>query len=107
MPLAPLVTAWADANQGIPESLIGGAGESIGVFPDDPLPVRVELLLAGSWVDITGYVYARDQIQISRGLSSEGQTATAQTCALTINNRDGRFSPRNPNGPWFGVIGRN
>lgn len=71
-----------------------------------PLGLKVELDLAG-WTDITQYVYDRDQLSIARGKSSESANAEPSRCTFTVNNRDGRFSPRNPLSPYYGVIGRN
>lgn len=68
--------------------------------------VRVELL-AGRWVDITGDVYTRDRIEIERGRPDETSDVDPAKCKLTINNRGGKYSPRNPNGPYYGRIGRN
>lgn len=68
---------------------------------------KVELFYDEAWQDITGYVYDRDKIVIKRGRSDEAATPDPSTCHLTINNRDGRFSPRNPVSPLYGKIGRN
>ena len=68
--------------------------------------IKIELDLDG-WTDVTGYVRVRDQLRITRGRRDESGTAGASECQLAFNNRDGRFSPRNPSGPYFGVIGRN
>lgn len=81
-------------------------------FPASPLSVKVELqnvVTAGVWTDITSYVYDRDDsaINIVRGRQDEGGGTQPATCNLTLNNRDGRFSPRNPTGPYYGKIGRN
>jgi hypothetical protein len=76
-------------------------------FPATPLPVKVELQLGGTWSDITPYVYVRDRITIKRGRSSEAKDVDPSTCSLTLDNRDGRFSPRNPSGAYYGLIGRN
>lgn len=103
----------------------GGAGPAlppaspVDTFPLAPLPVRFEILIGTVWVDITasylaepggddgGEVYGRDTPQIKRGRSDE--TATLQTSALnfTVNNRDGRYSPRNPLSPYYGKFGQN
>lgn len=77
------------------------------LFPAEPLPLRVELDAGGVWDDITEYVYKRDQITITRGRSDEGSEVNPTTARLTLNNRDGRFSPRNPTGAYYGLIGRN
>ncbi len=71
------------------------------------LPTLVQLQLDGVWTDITDKVYARDDVQIFRGRSDEGAQVDPSTLTLTLDNRDGRFSPRNPLSPYFGVLGRN
>lgn len=76
-------------------------------FPQTPLEVKVELQLASVWTDVTAYTYTRDPIQIARGRADEASGASPSTCGLTFNNRDGRFSPRNPTGPYYGALGRN
>lgn len=78
-------------------------------FPRSPLPVTVELQLGGDWVDVTQWTYGRDSVPISitRGLTAEGGTLDRSTCQLSFDNRDGRFSPRNPMGPYYGLLGRN
>lgn len=76
-------------------------------FPQDPLDVTVELELDGVWTDVTSYVYTRNPITITRGQPDEGTRTAPSTCTLTLNNRDGRFSPRNPMSPYYGVLGRN
>jgi hypothetical protein len=76
-------------------------------FPADPLDVTVELFYSAAWQDITAYTYTRDDVQISRGAPDEAAHADPSELALTLNNRDGRFSPRNPRSPLFGLIGRN
>lgn len=76
-------------------------------FPDSPLATTVELQVDGTWTDVTGYVYGRDPVSISRGQSAEADSADPSTLGLTVNNRDARFSPRAPAGAWYGRIGRN
>jgi hypothetical protein len=67
----------------------------------------VEIPIDGVWTDITGYTYVRDEIEVTRGRANEASQVEASRCALTLNNRDGRFSPRNPLSPYYGKIGRN
>jgi hypothetical protein len=76
-------------------------------FPQSILDTRVELLLAGVWTDITSYVYVRNPVQITRGHPDEAGSINPTMCSLTLNNRGGRFSPRNPVGPYFGNLTRN
>lgn len=68
----------------------------------------VELFLGGQWVDVTDRpVYYRDLINTSRGRADESSQVERSSARFTINNRDGWASPRNPNGPYYGLIGRN
>lgn len=71
--------------------------------------VKVELFYSGSWHDITltEGVYTRDPITITRGRPDESQRVTPSTLNLTINNRNGYYSPRNPRSPLYRLIGRN
>ncbi|XKK40309.1 hypothetical protein HFP72_06455 [Nocardiopsis sp. ARC36] len=69
--------------------------------------VLVELMVGGQWVDITRDVYVREDISISRGRADEGAEVDPGTCSLVLNNRSGRYSPRNPRSPYHGRIGRN
>lgn len=61
----------------------------------------------GSWTDISDHVYYRNRIQITQGQQDETSQVQPGTCQFTLNNRDGRFSPRNPLSPYYGLIGRN
>jgi hypothetical protein len=79
-------------------------------FPQDVLGIRVDLLLNNTWTNLTSpnYVLRRDSlIQISRGRADEAATVSPSRCSLSLNNRDGRFTSRNPVGPYYGAIGRN
>lgn len=67
----------------------------------------VELYYGGVWNDVTSYVYHRDGINITRGRQDEAGDLEPGTLTLTLNNRDGRFSPRNPASPLYGNVGRN
>lgn len=102
--IAALTMAWNRRMGGIAGPL-SASGEA-----NNGEPVQVELLVNGVWVDITAYVMVRDDsgnISITYGGRDEGSTAEQATCALLLDNRDGRFSPRNPVGTYYGLIGRN
>ena len=71
------------------------------------LDVHVELWIDAAWEEVTDYVFTRDPMTITRGRSAEGGQVEPSSCTLTVDNRDGRFSPRNPAGAYFGKIGRN
>lgn len=68
---------------------------------------RVELFLNGVWVDITAFVRVAEGIQIRRGRQDWSQSPTFATCDLTVDNRDGRFAPRNAAGAFYPYLVRN
>jgi len=76
-------------------------------FPQSPLDVAVELSIDGIWTDNTSDVYLRNLITITRGRQDEASAVDPGSCSLTLNNRAGKYSPRNPRSPYFGKIGRN
>jgi hypothetical protein len=67
----------------------------------------VELYINGAWVDVTGYARVADGIQIKRGRSDWSQAPSFATCDLTLDNRDGRFTPRNASGAYYPYLVRN
>lgn len=75
-------------------------------FPDDILDIKVKIAPAGTWIDVTSYVYL-DDIVIERGAADESTVSQPTKCTFRLNNIDGRFSPRNPSGPYYGSLGRN
>ncbi|MBW8701890.1 hypothetical protein MBT84_19980 [Streptomyces sp. MBT84] len=76
-------------------------------FPQTPLDVRIDLQINGIWTDITPDVYAAEKISITRGRADEGARVDPGRCSLTLNNRLGKYSPRNPMSPYYQLIGRN
>ncbi|WHX19835.1 hypothetical protein QFW82_23690 [Streptomyces malaysiensis subsp. malaysiensis] len=72
-----------------------------------PIPFRYELQVGGTWTDITTDVYDRDPVSSRRGQEDGGARADPARCGLTLRNRDGKYSPRNPMSPYYGLIGRN
>jgi hypothetical protein len=68
----------------------------------------VEIERAGvGWTDISDKVYTRAPLTVGRGRSDEDSNAAPSRLSLTLDNRDGRFSPRNPLSPYYGQLGRN
>ncbi|WP_282698220.1 hypothetical protein, partial [Streptomyces sp. CC208A] len=76
-------------------------------FPDDPLGARVDLQVGGVWTDVTADAYTRDPITITRGQPDGAAVSDPSRCTVTLNNKDGKYSPRNPMSPYYGQIGRN
>lgn len=75
-----------------------------------PLVLLVELDTAGDGsyaTDVTAYVRAAGGVGITRGRADEQAAPSPAMLRLALNNRDGRFCPRNPTGPYYGSIGRN
>ena len=99
--VAALVEGWKRQAGGSFAGVTGASGPTEVSYP------TVELFLSEQWVDITSFVYYRDMINITRGKRDEASSLDPSSCTFTINNRDGRFSPRNPTGPYYGVLGRN
>ena len=74
-----------------------------------PLDINVELLVAGTWNDISAYVYQRDGegITITGGRQNRDDQLQHATATMTLNNRDGRFSPLNTAGAYYPNLKRN
>lgn len=110
---AGALTAAATGTLVASASLAGAAAlnatilSSVVVFPNTRRDIQVELFVNGGWVDVSTDVYARDGISITRGARDETSRAEPSRCQLTLNNRSGKYSPRNPNGPYYGSVGRN
>lgn len=46
-------------------------------------------------------------VSITRGRADESSEVDAGQMTLVLSNLDGRYTPRNPNSPYFGSLGRN
>jgi hypothetical protein len=76
-------------------------------FPEDPLGTKVEVLLNGTWTDITSYVLQVQPVKITRGRPDETQSVTAASCTMRVLNTDGRFSVSNAAGAFAPYLTRN
>lgn len=104
LPPAPKTTASLAARR---PSVAVAASAKNPVFPRNPLLTKTEVLINGTWLDVTRFVYQRNNMSITRGLPDETQTVTPASLTLTLNNRDGRFSPGNPLGAFYPYLTRN
>ena len=112
---APLVAGWNKRQwkPGIGINAPGPmnpAGQPFDTGPAGPIGLTVEACFDpfnDVWTNISQYVYYRDRVRVTRGRPDETTQPQPQSATLTLNNRDGRFSPRNPTGFWYGLIGRN
>ena len=79
-----------------------------------PTDITTEWYIRGTgWTSTYGGVAldsrlrSSDRIRISRGTTDQQSAFSPSTAAFTLNNRDGIFSPNNPNSPLFGRFGQN
>jgi hypothetical protein len=102
------VPSYADTYS---DAYLDTYGVPTAAFPAVPLDLRCELNLGGTWTDVSSFVYQRSgdspPVSITRGRPDESSTANPSACAWEWDNRDGRFSPKNPLSPYFGQLGRN
>ncbi|SDK30014.1 hypothetical protein SAMN04488074_105101 [Lentzea albidocapillata subsp. violacea] len=76
-------------------------------FPDTQLPLDADMYVGGDWQSIADYIRVKEAFDVERGDRSENGQAGPSRVGLQLDNSDGRFSPRNPVGPWYGTLGRN
>jgi len=81
-------------------------------FPTEPYPLRAFLdfgtgTLTEMATNLVSDVRGRDDVVINRGRPDESSTTEPSTATLTLDNRSGKYSPRNPVGQYYGQIGRN
>lgn len=74
-------------------------------FPETPLELLLEILVDGAWMPVP--TYNRDPVDVQVGMGERATVTDPGSLAITINNRSGRFSPRNPESDLYGKIGRN
>jgi hypothetical protein len=79
----------------------------MATFPQSPRDITAEMYLSGDWVDVTAAVRGDPGIDVNVARPNESSEPQPSTCNLVLNNRTGNYSPRNPNGAYFGSIGRN
>lgn len=78
------------------------------VFPAEPRPMLYELQASGyDWTNVTGDVYSRRPTGLTSGIPGEYSLSAPATCSFHINNKLGRYSPRNPHSLLYKQIGRN
>src|SRR5215469_1429592 len=76
-------------------------GQPVPALPSAPAFDLRAALYTGQWNDITPFIYQRDTVHIQRGRQNEASTMQPSTATFTLNNRDGRFTTRNPAGAYF------
>lgn len=116
----PLIP-YSDVLDGDPlvelDGLLRSGGRPPVTFaPDSPLILSVSIALGAdlraspsswTWTDITPYARWEAGISEESGRPDESGFVRAGKATLTLNNRDGRFSRKNPTGPYYGRLQRN
>ncbi|MGQ5580922.1 hypothetical protein [Streptomyces sp. ECR3.8] len=74
-------------------------------FPATPLELLLELFVDGTWSPVP--TYNRDPVEVQTGMGERAAVTDPGSLNITINNRDGRYSPRNAESDLYGKIGRN
>ncbi|MFH0243587.1 hypothetical protein ACGRHY_14435 [Streptomyces sp. HK10] len=81
-------------------------------FPDDRLPIRLELAFGADpagdqaeweWTDVTTSIHAQS-IGISRGRAAEAAQVQPTSASVTLDNPDGRYTPDHPMSPYWPYI---
>lgn len=68
---------------------------------------KTELFYNNTWNDISGDMRDTSAITITRGRNSESTRADPSAASAVVDNRQGKYSPRDPMSPLYGLIGRN
>ena len=78
-------------------------------FPTDPRNMLYELQVgAVDWVDVTADTFSlRQYTDMSWGVPGEYSQSSPSNCTFWLNNKSGKYSPRNPLSPIYTKVGRN
>lgn len=118
MPITPAFwQAWQRGHRNLPApNPATTASPATVTFPTTQLVTRVQIALGADltqpsttwqWADITNYVRQDLGISWSTGRPDGSGQVGYGRATLKLDNRDGRFSRRNPNSPYFGLLTRN
>jgi hypothetical protein len=72
----------------------------------------MEMLIGGVWTDITddvrlGTAHSGGSVKISRGMPNEGNSVEPTQLDFVLNNKLGKYSPRNEASVNYGLLGQN
>lgn len=82
----------------------------MGVVSNYMPDVRVEIAFdsgvatpaaSRTWTDVSDYLELQQEINITRGRQDERSTVEPSSLSLTLDNRDGRFTPGNASSPYY------
>lgn len=80
------------------------------LFPWAKLDIRYEMYYSGTWNNVSAYIRQDGPgtfCVITHGRQDEATKPDPAKATFLLDNTGGRFSPRNPRSPLFGLIGRN
>jgi hypothetical protein len=113
--VAARVAGWERTCGSWPVQRVTGP-TAVTFGPGTPLVIGAKIALGADltadpltwvWTDITSYVRYSAGITAVSGRMDESATVTAGRGNLVLDNRDGRFSRKNPVGPYYGQLTRN
>lgn len=76
-------------------------------FPQTPIDLLAEMQIGGVWSNVTSDLYARGPLTIERGRPDEAARVDPSKATFQLDNRQNKYSPRNPRSANYGLIGRN
>ena len=60
--------------------------------------------ISPTWTDVSAYVDLGPGLTITPGRTAERNSISPRALSFTLDNRDGRFNPRNTGGPYYGDL---
>lgn len=77
-------------------------------LPVTPLPLVSELLINGTWTDVSSVVRVAGGagVTITRGRADESSRVSPSRSSWRLDNRSGDYSNRKPTAAYFGLLGR-
>lgn len=115
-PTSDKIATFSEAGMYWAAVSIAVAPMGVVTFPATPLGFRVELGLGvdlasnpggWGWEDITEFVDFSEPIRITAGGANGAARPGPSTGTLKLKNGDRRFSRRNPEGPYYGLLTKN
>ncbi len=78
-------------------------------FPAQAMQIMVELQVGagGTWVAVTEDLRMANGVTITRGRQDEASEVNPGQCTIVLNNRHGKYSEFNPQGPYYGRLTKN
>ena len=74
--------------------------------PADPVQIKVEIKINGTWITITSRTRAAGNVIIKHARGEGAIQGETSRCDLVIGNDDAWLTEENPMSPWYPYIGR-